>query len=113
MKTKKQTAFRILLVFISVVALGILMLYVSPLSYLYCVSRESSWLKATNEKDMESRLGAFYTKRAISPGVSSWGRDHVMKNGQRMTQYLIFNKEPLDVVYNADDTVDTVYTSYE
>jgi hypothetical protein len=99
--------------FIVLVAVGILLLYASPLSYLYCLSRENSWLKATDEKELEHRLIAFYSKSAITPEKSSWGRDHVLRDGQRMTQYLIFGKEPLDVVYNADGTVDTIYTSYE
>lgn len=30
-----------------------------------------------------------------------------------MVQYLIFGKEPLDVVYNSDDSIDTIFTSYE
>ena len=110
MKTK---AIKIATGVLAVIAVGFLLLYVTPLSYLYCLSREDSWQKATTESDMESRLLAFYTKSSITPGESSWGRNHVLASGQRMTRYMIFSKEPLDVVYNGDGSVDAIYTSYE
>ncbi len=98
---------------LTLMGVGIFLLYVSPLSYLYCLSRENSWMKAINEGDLEHRLFAFYSKNPITPESSSWGRNHVLREGQRMTRYLIFGKEPLDVVINADGTLDAVYTSYE
>ena len=70
-------------------------------------------MKATSEEELESRLIAFYSKSSIMPGRSLWGRDHVLEDGQRMIQYLIFAKEPLDVVYNSDGTINAIYTSYE
>ena len=30
-----------------------------------------------------------------------------------MIQYMIFDREPLDVVYNNDGSIDQIYTSYE
>jgi len=30
-----------------------------------------------------------------------WGRDYVLKPDERMIQYLIFAKEPLDVVFDS------------
>ncbi len=110
MKTK---AIKIATGVLAVIAVGFLLLYVPPLLYLYCLSRDGSWQKATTESDMDSRLLAFYTKSLITPRESSWGRSHVLASGQRMTRYMIFSKEPLDVVYNGDGSVDAIYTSYE
>ena len=58
-------------------------------------------------------LCCFYTQRVITPEESGWGRNHVMTTGQRMVQYLIFDKESLDVVCFEDGSIDTIYTSYE
>ncbi len=99
--------------FAALALLVLILFYASPLSYLYCLSREHSWLKATNEKDLEGRLFVLYSKSSITPEQSSWGRDHVLTEGQRMTRYLIFGKEPLDIVYNADGAIDEIFTSYE
>lgn len=95
------------------VAFGITVLYATGLSYIYCSLREGSWKKATNERDLESRLFAFYSKNSILPEQSYMGRDHVITSGQRMTRYLIFDKEPLDIVYNEDGSVVGFYVSYE
>jgi hypothetical protein len=95
------------------VAVGIYFLHATSLSYFYCSFRENSWKQAVNEEDLESRLFAFYSKFQIEPANSYMGRDHVLKPGQIMTRYMIFNKEPLDVVYNADMTMDAFYPSYE
>ena len=98
---------------IVIVAVGIYFLYATSLSYVYCCFRHPSWQKATNERDLEGRLFAFYSKLPIDPANSYVGRDHVLQLGQRMTRYLIFDKEPLDVVYTADDAVVAVYPSYD
>ena len=94
-------------------AVGITILYSTGLSYYYCSSRESSWQRAIDEKDLESRLFAFYSKSSILPEQSYMGRNHVLTPGQRMTRYLIFNKEPLDIAYNQDGTIAGFYVSYE
>jgi hypothetical protein len=70
-------------------------------------------MKATTEHELESRMMAFYSKSAILPSQSYMGRGHVMKSGQRMIRYVIFAKEPLDIVYNSDDTIAAFYVSYE
>jgi len=59
----------------------------------------------------DSRCGRIHLFHA--PVFRPWGRDHVLEDGQRMIRYLIFSKEPLDVVYNPDGTIDAIYTSYE
>ena len=95
------------------VAVGITTLYATGLSYIYCSFREASWKKATNERDLESRLFAFYSKSSIMPEQSYMGRNHVITPGQRMTRYMIFDKEPLDIVYNEDGSIAGFYVSYE
>lgn len=88
-------------------------LYSTPLSYLYCLAREEAWLNATNQNQLERSLFAFYSKRQIAPSDSMWGNEHVFDPGQYMIQYLIFAKEPLDVVFSEDGSIDAIYTSYE
>ena len=97
------------------VVLGVVvaLLYATSLSYFYCLAREGSWLRATNEVDLERRLIGFYSKMRIDPSESMWGVDHVLQIDQVMVQYMIFGKEPLDVVYFKDGTIEAIYTSYE
>ncbi len=58
-------------------------------------------------------MWAFYSKRSIAPSNSMWGRDYVLKPDERMIQYLIFSKEPLDVVFDRESRVVAAFTSYE
>jgi hypothetical protein len=93
--------------------MSVVILYVTPLSYLYCLSRAESWMKSKNEKELEEKLVVFYTKQSITPAQSSWGNKHILTPGQRTERYMIFGKEPLDVVFSADGSIASIYTSYE
>ena len=107
---------KILLVAAIVVGLGILtvvLCYTTPLSYIYCTLRENSWLAAKTEAQLDRRMLAFYTKHSIPPSASGWGHDYVLQPGQRMTQYLVFSKEPFDVVFDSQSRVVAAFTSYE
>ena len=42
-----------------------------------------------------------------------WGRDYVLKPDERMIQYLVFAKEPFDVVLDRESNVVVAFTSYE
>ncbi|HEU5124343.1 MAG TPA: hypothetical protein VFW05_09800 [Verrucomicrobiae bacterium] len=87
--------------------------YGTPLSYIYCLAREKSWLAAKTEAELDGRMWAFYTKRSIAPSNSMWGHDYALKPDERMVQYLVFAKEPLDVVFDRDSRVVAAFTSYE
>lgn len=113
MKRIIQRAAKAFIALAVLVAVVITVLYATGLSYIYCSFREGSWKKASNERDLESRLFAFYSKSSITPEQSYMGRDHVITPGQRMTRYLIFGKEHLDIVYNEDGSVAGFYVSYE
>ncbi len=95
------------------IAVPIALCFFTPLSYFYCLAREGSWMKAKSEAELDARIGAFHTKRSITPKDSLWGKSHSLKPGERMVQYLIFGKEPLDVVYDRQSRVVVVFTSYE
>ena len=58
-------------------------------------------------------MRAFYTKQAIVPSNSMWGSTYTLKPGERMIQYLVFAKEPLDVVFDRESRVVAAFTSYE
>ena len=47
-------------------------------------------------------LAGFRSEMEISPEVPGWGSKHKLEEGHRMIRYLIFGKEPLDVVYASD-----------
>ncbi|MCE9608972.1 MAG: hypothetical protein K8R23_01970 [Chthoniobacter sp.] len=108
---RRLIIFSGVVVLLPLVCIGIL--YTTGLSYLYCCFRERQWLASTNEAQLDNRVAAFYTKRAISPSESMWGRHYSLKPGERMVQYLIFGKEPLDAVFDSGSRVVCIYTSYE
>ncbi|MCD6050668.1 MAG: hypothetical protein K0Q55_2071 [Verrucomicrobia bacterium] len=95
------------------VGVAIALCYATRLSYIYCLSREKSWLAAKTEAELDGRMWAFYTKRAIAPSDSMWGKRYALKPDERMIQYLIFAKEPLDVVFDRESRVVAAFTSYE
>ena len=95
------------------VAAAIALCYATPLSYFYCLAREESWLAAKTEAELDGRMWAFYTKQSIAPSDSMWGRSYALKPDERMIQYLIFDKEPLDVVFDRESRVVAAFTSYE
>jgi len=96
-----------------IVMLTMGVVHTMPVSYLYCLMREEAWLAAKTEEELVASLPVFRSEREISPEVPGWGGNHRLRAGDRMIRYLIFGKEPLDVVYASDGRVDAVYTSYE
>jgi hypothetical protein len=100
-------------VVVLLVGVAIALCYSTSLSYVYCLAREKSWLAAKTETELDESVCVFYTKRSIAPSNSMWGRSYVLKPDERMIQYLIFGKEPLDVVFDSESRVVAAFTSYE
>jgi hypothetical protein len=82
--------------------------------YLWALHLESKWFPAhpATRAELESFL-SLYSRHDIQPSQSYWGHDHQLQPGERMTQYLLLWREPLDVVYRSNDTIVAIYTSYE
>ena len=55
----------------------------------------------------------FYAQRPIAPSNSMWGWSYVLKPEERMIQYRVFAKEPLDVVLDRESRIVAAFTSYE
>ena len=85
-------------------------------AYFYALHLESKWSKADpkTKADLEKYLHC-YSLREIKPKDSMWGNGYELKSGERMMQYGILwnNNCPLDVVYDKDDNISAIYTSYE
>lgn len=58
--------------------------------YFWAIHLESKWFPAhpQTRAEMESFL-SLYKARYIQPAESEWGRDHVLRVGDRMVQYMI------------------------
>lgn len=82
--------------------------------YMWARHLEARWHPANpkTKVELESFL-SLYSKRDIQPSESGWGRHHQLQPGERMTQYLLLWKAPLDVVYTSSNTIVVTYTSYE
>ena len=102
----------------SVLTLGAgLLLIVSllgPVPYMWALHLEEKWsaLQPKTRSQLESCL-SLYSRHEIRPSESMWGRSHVLRDGDRMIQYLLMWRTPLDVVYDHDNRVVQIYTSYE
>lgn len=85
-------------------------------AYLYALHLESKWSKAKpkTKTDLEKHLH-FYSLREIQPHDSPWSNGYELEDGERMMQYrLLWNKNcPLDVVYDRNDAIQAIFTSYE
>jgi hypothetical protein len=81
--------------------------------YMWALHLESKWRPANPQtmSDLESKLSG-YTKNDIQPAQSTWGQDHKLGEGDRMTRYSLMGA-PLDVVYSAEDRILAIYTTYE
>jgi len=113
--TRRWMRFSCIIAFAVVTLIGaaIALCYSTSLSYVYCLIREDSWLSAQTEADLDGRMWAFYRKRSIAPSDSMWGRNYVLQPDERIVQYLVFAKEPLDVVLDDKSRIVAAFTSYE
>ena len=84
--------------------------------YLWACHLESKWSAANPETkaQLEACL-SLYSKHEIQPSQSAWGRNLYpqLGPGERMTQYRLLYRAPLDVVYRSNDTIVVMLTSYE
>jgi hypothetical protein len=106
---------KISLVIFGVLAAAVaLVFFAGAGSYGWALYLESRWSPAhpKSRTEMESYL-SLYSTREIQPAESPWGRDHVLRAGDKMIQYMILWGAPLDVVYDRDEKVVAIYTSYE
>jgi hypothetical protein len=108
----KRRALKAVVILAALVGLGIACLYRTSLSYPYCLVMESSWMKAKTQRELETRLFAFYRCGRIDPALTVWSKEP-LKDGQTVFRYLIFGKERLDVMVANDGTITDMFTAYE
>jgi hypothetical protein len=85
-------------------------------SYFYALCLENAWSKADPKtKSALEKYLHLYSMVQIDPKTSLWGRNYVLQDGERMMQYrLLWDKKcPLDVVYDRNDNIRAIFTSYE
>ena len=85
-------------------------------AYIYAGYLESKWIKGNpkTKTEIEKYLN-YYSLHSIDPKDSLWGKRHQLQDGERMVQYRILwnSKCPLDVVYDRNDNIKAIFTSYE
>ena len=83
-------------------------------AYMWARRLEVRWRDAQprTQADLERHL-KLYTMREIEPAESCWGSRSVLAPGERMVQYLLLWHAPLDVVYDGQGGIRTIFTSYE
>ncbi len=65
-----------------------------------------------SKKDIEDIL-FLYSSRRIPIEESLWGKENKLKKDEECWQYLILWKEPIDIVYNAQERVVKIFASFE
>jgi hypothetical protein len=85
-------------------------------AYFYALYLEGNWAKA--EPKTKAELEKFlhlYSLHEIEPKNSYWGHQYILKKGEILMQYrLLWRKDtPLDVVYDVDNNIKSIFTSYE
>ena len=107
---------------IGAISISVLLLFIvwftviGGTAYVYAGYLEEKWINANpkTKDDLEQYL-SLYSLHQIEPKESMWGKRYRLKKGERMMQYRILwhNNCPLDVVYDNNDTIINIYTSYE
>ncbi len=113
MRIFKNAFIRMACVPVFICLAGFIGIYGRAIPYFYCLARESSWLQAKTEAELDRKMFMFYSKRPIAPSESMWGRRYDLKPGERMIQYLVFYCEPYDVVFDSESRIIEAFTSYE
>ncbi len=82
--------------------------------YLWALHLEAEWYPANpkTKAQLESFL-SLYSVREIRASQSMWGHDYQLQPGERMMQYRLLYRAPLEVVYTSSNTIVAIYTSYE
>lgn len=96
------------------VSLSVLLFLTGVPGYLWALHLERSWSRTApaSRADLESHL-ALYSTEIISPSQSAWGCHYILMPGERMIRYNLLWSAPLDVVYNSDDRIRRIFTTYE
>ena len=82
--------------------------------YVFCLMNDTRWMKAQTQNELEGMIWS-YNSIPISPSRSLWGNSYSLKEDERMIQYHILKDTncPLDVVYNSEGQIQSLFTSYE
>ena len=106
------------LIVMGLVIFGLTVAVLMPLAkmgpYFYARHLERQWKPAHPATKAEfERYLHFYFEDVVDRRTSPWGWDYVPKENERMVQYLLLWSAPLDVVYDDEDRIVRIYTSYE
>lgn len=90
--------------------------YIGGTAYIYAGYLENKWIKENpkTKNQLEKHL-SLYSIHEIKPQESMWGNKYQMKDNERMLQYrILWNRKcPLDVVYDSENNIKRIFTSYE
>lgn len=64
-------------------------------------------------KDGVERILFLCTVKQIDIKKSLWGNTYQLKSGEVCYQYLILGREPIDIVFNQDNHVEAIFSSFE
>ena len=111
---RKTVKISILLVVVLSIIFMVWLTATGVTAYIFALILEERWNKAQpkTRNELEQYLYLYSTK-TILPSQSMWGWNYELKNDEKMVQYLLLWKAPLDVVYDSNDNIRMIYTSYE
>ena len=59
------------------------------------------------------RILFLYSAKQIDIKISSWGKTYQLESGDVCFQYLILGREPIDIVFNQENHVKAIFSSFE
>jgi len=104
----------IIMILLGLLTVGLIVIAGDFPAYIHTVQLEEQWTntKPKTKAELEKILDNYFT-RIIKPSGSLSGYKHKLKDNEIMVQYLIAQKMPLDVVYDHENNIKALYTSYK
>jgi hypothetical protein len=97
-----------------IIIIGLLVLLYPAVSYWWADHEYRKLIrqKVGTKADVESLL-FLYSAKQIEIKESMWGRDYKLRPGDFCVQYNIMGRDPIDIIFDHDNRVQMILSSYE
>jgi len=98
----------------TIVIIIVLFIVIEVLPYFFAIYKYDQLIATTSlTKDKVEKILLFSSHEKISINESLWGKYIQLNNNESCWQYMILWKEPIDIVYDENNSVIHIFESYE
>ena len=98
----------------TIVFIIILFVVIEVLPYFFAICQYNQLIKNIPlTKDKVEKILLFTSHKEISINKSLWGKHTQLNDNEFCWQYMILWKEPIDIVYDKNNSVVHIFESYE